>query len=126
MKDEKQIKRQLKQKERMKRFQERNVRVRFWYSNEEYEAIGEKAALAGLTMSEFVKRSALNKKISSREEIILANALAKLGGLQLKLKSDFLVALEAKNNEDVALLIADHQKIYREIHNALRLIKGDV
>lgn len=48
---------------------------------EEKEAIQEKARLAGLSVGEFLRRCALDRKISVRTDIKLMKELLRLGGL---------------------------------------------
>lgn len=48
----------------------------------EFEAINKKAASAGLTTSEYIRRSALNRRIMVRTDIRMMKELLRLGGLQ--------------------------------------------
>lgn len=111
--------------QRWKKYKVDKVRLRFWYEKEEYEAIKEKAVDCGLSVNEFVKRAALGKKITSNSDAQLASALSKLGGLQVKLNSDLRAVLSDNNSVDITKLIADHNQLYREIHNAIREARND-
>lgn len=51
-------------------------------TEEEVEVIRVKAVAAGLSVSELLRRSALNRKIMTRTDIKLMNELLRLGGLQ--------------------------------------------
>jgi hypothetical protein len=48
----------------------------------EFETINKKAIAAGLTTSEYLRRSALNRRIMVRTDIRMMNELKRLGGLQ--------------------------------------------
>jgi len=48
----------------------------------EFEAINNKAIAAGLTTSEYLRRTALNRRIMVRTDIRMMNELKRLGGLQ--------------------------------------------
>lgn len=55
---------------------------------DEKDAIKEKAKLAGLSVGEFLRRCALDRKISVRTDIKLMNELLRLGGLQKHLYNE--------------------------------------
>lgn len=55
---------------------------------EEKEAIQEKAKTAGLSVGEFMRRAALNRKISVRTDLKLMKELLRLGGLQKHLHNE--------------------------------------
>ncbi|MEQ9928022.1 plasmid mobilization protein MobA [Pectobacterium parvum] len=63
-----------------KRQREKLVKCRC--TDAEYEAINKKAESAGLTTSEYLRRSALNRRIMVRTDIRMMNELLRLGGLQ--------------------------------------------
>lgn len=48
----------------------------------EFEAINNKAVSAGLTTSEYLRRTALNRRIMVKTDIRMMNELKRLGGLQ--------------------------------------------
>lgn len=56
--------------------------IKFRCSEDEYEAISNKAIVAGLTTSEYLRRTALNRRIQVRTDIRMMNELKRLGGLQ--------------------------------------------
>lgn len=61
---------------------QRNVIVQLRCSDKELEAIDKKALAAGITRSELLRRSALNRRIMVRTDIRMMNELLRLGGLQ--------------------------------------------
>lgn len=63
-----------------KRQREKLVKCRC--NEAEYEAILKKAAAAGLTVSEYLRRTALSRRITVRTDIRMMNELLRLGGLQ--------------------------------------------
>jgi ribosomal protein L19E len=74
-----------------------------------------------MSIAEYVRRTTLNKKISSTSKIHLANSLSKLGGLQVKLNQQLRDEINRSGSSDVITnLIADHNRLYREICNAVR------
>lgn len=56
--------------------------IKFRCSEDEYDAISNKAIVAGLTTSEYLRRTALNRRIQVRTDIRMMNELKRLGGLQ--------------------------------------------
>lgn len=56
--------------------------IKFRCSEDDYEAITKKAIVAGLTTSEYLRRTALNRRIQVRTDIRMMNELKRLGGLQ--------------------------------------------
>lgn len=63
-----------------KRQREKLVKCRC--TDAEYAAINKKALAAGLTTSEYLRRTALNRRIVVRTDIRMMNELLRLGGLQ--------------------------------------------
>lgn len=63
-----------------KRQREKLVKCRC--TEAEFDAINKKASAAGLTTSEYLRRTALNRKITVRTDIRMMNELLRLGGLQ--------------------------------------------
>lgn len=63
-----------------KRQREKLVKCRC--TDEEFEAINNKAIAAGLTTSEYIRRTALSRRITVRTDIRMMNELLRLGGLQ--------------------------------------------
>lgn len=57
-------------------------------TDEEFEAINRKAQVAGISTSELLRRSALNRKIMVRTDLKLMNELLRLGGLQKHLYNE--------------------------------------
>ncbi|MEN3262461.1 plasmid mobilization protein MobA [Sodalis endosymbiont of Spalangia cameroni] len=55
---------------------------------EEKAVIQEKAKTAGLSVGEFMRRAALNRKISVRTDVKLMKELLRLGGLQKHLHNE--------------------------------------
>lgn len=63
-----------------KRQREKLVKCRC--TDAEFEAINKKAIAAGLTTSEYIRRTALNRRITVRTDQRMINELLRLGGLQ--------------------------------------------
>jgi protein required for attachment to host cells len=61
---------------------QRNKWLKLRCTEEEVEVIQVKAVAAGLSVSELLRRSALNRKIMTRTDMKLMNELLRLGGLQ--------------------------------------------
>ncbi|MGV6482040.1 plasmid mobilization protein MobA [Pantoea agglomerans] len=61
---------------------QRNVLIQLRCTDAEADAIKRKAIVAGLTTSELLRRSALNRRIMVRTDIRMMNELLRLGGLQ--------------------------------------------
>ncbi|MCS2164471.1 plasmid mobilization protein MobA [Scandinavium manionii] len=61
---------------------QRNTLIQLRCTEDEAETIKKKAAAAGLTTSELLRRSALNRRIMVRTDIRMMNELKRLGGLQ--------------------------------------------
>lgn len=57
-------------------------------TDEEFETINRKAQVAGISTSELLRRSALNRKIMVRTDLKLMNELLRLGGLQKHLYNE--------------------------------------
>ena len=66
---------------------ERTSLVKFRLTAEERQFIDEQAAQACVTVSEFVRRRAMGKRLVSRFDDTVLNELRKLGGLQKHLAS---------------------------------------
>lgn len=56
--------------------------IKFRCSENDYESITKKAIVAGLTTSEYLRRTALSRRIQVRTDIRMMNELKRLGGLQ--------------------------------------------
>lgn len=63
-----------------KQLREKTLRCRC--TEAEFEAINNKALAAGLTTSEYLRRTALSRRIMVRTDIRMMNELLRLGGLQ--------------------------------------------
>ncbi|MDE8558968.1 plasmid mobilization protein MobA [Pantoea vagans] len=61
---------------------QKNVLIQLRCTDAEADAIKRKAIAAGLTTSELLRRSALNRRIMVRTDIRMMNELLRLGGLQ--------------------------------------------
>jgi hypothetical protein len=72
---------------RPKRTEGTNLRIEFRITEEEKVTIRDQANSASLTMSEYVRRTALGKRILSTMDQKAAGELARLGGLQKHLLS---------------------------------------
>lgn len=67
--------------------------VRCRCTEDEYSAINKKALSAGLTTSEYLRRTALGRRIMIRTDIRMMNELKRLGGLQKHLYSQMQEAM---------------------------------
>ena len=67
---------------------ERTSLVKFRLTADERQFIHEQAAKACVTVSEFVRRRAMGKRLVSRFDDTVLNELRKLGGLQKHLASE--------------------------------------
>jgi hypothetical protein len=67
---------------RPKRAEGTNLRIEIRITEEEKSTIRDQANSASLTMSEYIRRTALNKRILSTMDQKAAGELARLGGLQ--------------------------------------------
>lgn len=56
--------------------------IKFRCSVDEYDSITKKAIVAGLTTSEYLRRTALNRRILVRTDVRMMNEIKRLGGLQ--------------------------------------------
>lgn len=61
---------------------QKNILIQLRCTEAEAEAIKNKAILAGLTTSEYLRRTALNRRIQVRTDIRMMNEIKRLGGLQ--------------------------------------------
>lgn len=66
---------------------QRNTLIQLRCTEAEAEAIKNKALAAGISTSELLRRSALNRRIMVRTDIRMMNELKRLGGLQKHLYS---------------------------------------
>lgn len=66
---------------------QRDKWIKFRCTEDEYDAISNKAIVAGLTTSEYIRRTALNRRIMVRTDIRMMNELKRMGGLQKHLYS---------------------------------------
>lgn len=79
-------------------------------TDSEYEAINNKAFAAGLTTSEYLRRTALNRRIMVRTDIRMMNELKRLGGLQKHIftqMSETMTTELSRQFSDVLVGIAD-------------------
>ncbi len=58
------------------------------YSEAEKTHVRVQAEIAGLTISEYVRRRALGKKVISKKSLVTINELRRLGGLLKKVHTD--------------------------------------
>lgn len=94
----------------------RSVAVR--WAPGELDEVQERAALAGATFAEFVRASALGKRVVGRDVRILINELRRLGGLQKHLAQQHGGRTGAWAREYEALFKALHEAV-REAREAL-------
>lgn len=63
----------------MKNYKTKVIHVRL--SESEYENLSQKVEASGLNVSEFIRRAANNRRISSKIEMHMVNELRRMGGL---------------------------------------------
>ncbi len=83
---------------------------------EERRQIEEKAFIAGLTTSEYIRRCALKKQVRSRLELKALGELSKLGGLQKHL------LIEIKMHPHESELRGELNKTLSELSSAIRTV----
>ena len=105
------------------RHQSTHKRTGIWWTPEEHEQLAANAKYCGLTVSEYVRRCALDKKIVPRTDTETIHQLMKLGGIQIKSITDLRENLAA--NADVSKLITSLNQLYRSIHIAIQNISGE-
>ena len=96
-----------------KRQREKLVKCRC--TEAEYEAINRKAIAAGLTTSEYLRRSALNRRITVRTDIRMMNELLRLGGLQKHLYTQ----MQTNMTTELSLKFSEVLTSIRDAINAL-------
>ena len=94
-----------------------NSRIEIRITEEEKATIRDQASRASLTMSEYIRRTALNKRILSTMDQKAAGELARLGGLQKHL----LTQIKGLPNEED--LRKDLNSTLLAVHNAVRVLK---
>jgi hypothetical protein len=94
-----------------------NLRIEIRITEEEKAIIRDQADSASLTMSEFIRRTALNKRILSTMDQKAAGELARLGGLQKHL----LTQIKGLPNEED--LRRGLNSTLLAVHNAMRALK---
>jgi hypothetical protein len=94
-----------------------NLRIEVRITEEEKALIKDQANSASLTMSEHIRRSALNKRILSTMDQKAAGELARLGGLQKHL----LTQIKGLPNEEE--LRKGLNSTLLAVHNAVRTLK---
>ena len=93
------------------------LRIEVRITEEEKAIIKDQANSASLTMSEYIRRSALNKRILSTMDQKVAGELARLGGLQKHL----LTQIKGLPNEEE--LRKGLNSTLLAVHNAVRTLK---
>ena len=96
-----------------------NSRIEIRITEEEKATLREQANSASLTMSEYIRRSALNKRILSTMDQKAAGELARLGGLQKHLLT------QIKGLPDEEGLRKGLNSTLLAVQNALRALKTD-
>ncbi|MGB7546448.1 MAG: hypothetical protein WBM14_01755 [Terracidiphilus sp.] len=94
-----------------------NLRIEIRITEEEKAIIRDQANSASLTMSEYIRRTALNKRILSTMDQKAAGELARLGGLQKHL----LQQIKGLPNEED--LRKGLNSTLLAVHNAMRQLK---
>jgi hypothetical protein len=94
-----------------------NLRIEVRITEEEKAILRDQANSASLTMSEYIRRTALNKRILSTMDQKAAGELARLGGLQKHL----LTQIKGLPNEEE--LRKGLNSTLRAVHNAVRTLK---
>jgi hypothetical protein len=101
---------------RSTRAQGATLRIEVRITEEEKAIIRDQANSASLTMSEYIRRSALNKRILSTMDQKAAGELARLGGLQKHLLS------QIKGLPDEEGLRKELNSTLLAVHNAMRAL----
>ena len=104
---------------RSTRAQGATLRIEIRITEEEKATIRDQANSASLTMSEYIRRTALNRRILSTMDQKAAGELARLGGLQKHLLS------QIKGLPDEEGLRKGLNSTLRAVHNAVRALKSD-
>ena len=94
-----------------------NLRIEVRITEEEKAILRDQANSASLTMSEYIRRTALNKRILSTMDQKAAGELARLGGLQKYL----LTQIKDLPNEEG--LRKGLNSTLLAVHNAMRALK---
>ena len=94
-----------------------NLRIEVRITEEEKAILRDQANSASLTMSEYIRRTALNKRILSTMDQKAAGELARLGGLQKLL----LTQIKGLPNEEE--LRKGLNSTLLAVHNAVRTLK---
>jgi hypothetical protein len=94
-----------------------NLRIEVRITEEEKAILRDQANSASLTMSEYIRRTALNKRILSTMDQKAAGELARLGGLQKHL----LTQIKGLPNEEE--LRKGLNSTLLAVHNAVRTLK---
>jgi len=102
------------------RHQACHKRVQVWWMPEEYELLISNAAYCGLTASEYIRRTALDKIIVPRTDTATLLSLMKLGGLQKKIITDLREDIAA--SADVSKLVARTNQVYDVILGTIKSI----
>ena len=102
---------------RSTRAQGATLRIEVRITEEEKAIIRDQANSASLTMSEYIRRTALNKRILSTMDQKAAGELARLGGLQKHLLS------QIKGLPDEEGLRKGLNSTLLAVHNAMRALK---
>lgn len=93
----------------------KNILIQLRCTEAEAEAIKAKALLVGITTSELLRRSALNRKIMVRTDLKLMNEMLRLGGLQSHLYNE----MRDKMTTEISKQFSD---VLVEIKNTIRAL----
>ena len=104
---------------RSTRAQAAALRIEIRITEEEKATIRDQAKRASLTMSEYIRRTALNRRIRSTMDQKAAGELARLGGLQKHLLS------QIKGLPDEEGLRKGLNSTLLAVQNAMRALKTD-
>ena len=96
-----------------------NLRIEIRITEEEKAIIRDQANSASLTMSEYIRRTALNRRILSTMDQKVAGEIARLGGLQKHLLS------QIKGLPDEEGLRKGLNSTLLAVHDAMRALKTD-
>jgi hypothetical protein len=99
------------------RIQGATLRIEIRITEEEKAIIKDQANSSSLTMSEYIRRTALNKRILSTMDQKAAGELARLGGLQKYLLTQIK---DLPNEEDLRKGL---NSTLLAVHNAMRALK---
>lgn len=110
--------------ERKKKHDETHKKIVFWMEEDDYNKVKADAELAGLTLSDYLRRLALNKPLPNPADLAIRDSVAqlmKLGGLMKHLNMQLRTA---QDPDKLKTAMQKHDSIYSQLLTAItRLMK---